>query len=65
MRASSKACLVPPVQRHDPYKAFNFRVEIEGIARAAFSEVGGLESETAVIDTASVASLAPCASCLG
>jgi phage tail-like protein len=41
---------VPPVQRHDPYKAFNFRVEIEGIARAAFSEVGGLDSETAVIE---------------
>jgi phage tail-like protein len=41
---------VPAAQRHDPYKAFNFRVEIEGIARAAFSEVGGLESETAVIE---------------
>jgi phage tail-like protein len=41
---------VPPAQRHDPYKAFNFRVEIEGIAWAAFSEVGGLESETAVIE---------------
>jgi phage tail-like protein len=36
--------------RHDPYKAFNFRVEIDGIARAAFSEVGGLDSETAVIE---------------
>ena len=41
---------VPPAQRHDPYKAFNFRVEIEGIARAAFSEVGGLESETVVVE---------------
>lgn len=41
---------MPAAQRHDPYKAFNFRVEIEGIARAAFSEVGGLESETAVIE---------------
>ena len=41
---------MPPAQRHDPYKAFNFRVEIDGIARAAFSEVGGLESETAVIE---------------
>lgn len=39
-----------PAQRHDPYKAFNFRVEIDGIARAAFSEVGGLDSETAVIE---------------
>jgi phage tail-like protein len=42
--------VVPAAQRHDPYKAFNFRVEINGIARAAFSEVGGLESETAVIE---------------
>jgi phage tail-like protein len=41
---------VAPAQRHDPYKAFNFRVEIDGIARAAFSEVGGLDSETAVIE---------------
>jgi phage tail-like protein len=41
---------MPSAQRHDPYKAFNFRVEIDGIARAAFSEVGGLESETAVIE---------------
>lgn len=41
---------MPAAQRHDPYKAFNFRVEINGIARAAFSEVGGLESETAVIE---------------
>ena len=39
-----------PPKRDDPYKAFNFRVEIEGIARAAFSEVGGLESETVVIE---------------
>jgi phage tail-like protein len=39
-----------PPQRNDPYKAFNFLVEIDGIARAAFSEVTGLESETAVIE---------------
>src|SRR5215218_4990429 len=39
-----------PPQRNDPYKAFNFLVEIEGVARAAFSEVSGLESETAVIE---------------
>jgi phage tail-like protein len=36
--------------RDDPYKAFNFLVEIDGIAVAAFSEVSGLESETAVIE---------------
>jgi phage tail-like protein len=39
-----------PPQRNDPYKAFNFLVEFEGVARAAFSEVRGLESETAVIE---------------
>jgi phage tail-like protein len=37
-------------QRDDPYRAFNFRVEIDGITVAAFSEVSGLESETAVIE---------------
>lgn len=37
-------------QRNDPYKAFNFLVEIDNIAHAAFSEVSGLESETAVIE---------------
>ena len=39
-----------PPKRDDPYKAFNFLVEIDGIARAAFSEVAGLESETVVIE---------------
>jgi phage tail-like protein len=41
---------MPVAQRDDPYKAFTFLVEIDGIARAAFSEVSGLESETAVIE---------------
>jgi phage tail-like protein len=41
---------VPPPQRDDPYKAFQFLVEIDGVTRAAFSEVSGLESETAVIE---------------
>jgi phage tail-like protein len=39
-----------PPQRDDPYKAFNFLVEIDGITRAAFGEVSGLESETQVIE---------------
>jgi phage tail-like protein len=39
-----------PPQRDDPYKAFNFLVEIDGIARAGFSEVSGLASETDVIE---------------
>ena len=41
---------MPAPQRNDPYKAFNFLVEIDGIAHAVFSEVTGLESETAVIE---------------
>ena len=41
---------MPASQRNDPYKAFNFLVEIDGVAKAAFSEVSGLESETAVIE---------------
>jgi phage tail-like protein len=36
--------------RNDPYGAFNFVVEIEGIAAAGFSECSGLTSETAVIE---------------
>jgi phage tail-like protein len=35
--------------RHDPYKSFNFRVEIDGMT-AAFTEVSGLESEIEAID---------------
>jgi len=35
--------------RSDPYKAYNFRVEIDGMT-AAFVEVSGLESEVEVID---------------
>jgi phage tail-like protein len=41
---------MPAPQRNDPYKNFKFRVEIDGIAQAAFSEVGGLESETTVVE---------------
>ena len=36
--------------RDDPYKAFNFLVEIDGISVAAFCEVSGLASETEVIE---------------
>lgn len=34
----------------DPYKNFNFRVEIDSFAVAGFSECSGLESEVAVIE---------------
>jgi len=36
--------------RDDPYKGFNFLVEIDGITVGAFAEVTGLSSETEVIE---------------
>ncbi|UCC61910.1 MAG: phage tail protein [Anaerolineae bacterium] len=36
--------------RYDPYMAFNFVVEIEGLLVGGFSEVSGLESEITVED---------------
>jgi phage tail-like protein len=36
--------------RDDPFKGFNFLVEIDGITIGAFAEVGGLASETEVIE---------------
>lgn len=40
---------MPSTNRHDPYAGFNFRVEIDGVVAAAFSECCGLSSETEVI----------------
>jgi phage tail-like protein len=37
-------------QRVDPYRNFNFLVELEGIAHASFSECTGLGSTTEVIE---------------
>ena len=36
--------------RNDPYKNFNFRVEIDGIAQAGFVECTGLAMEVEVIE---------------
>ena len=36
--------------RKDPYVNFNFNVEIDGITRAGFHEVGGLDSSIDVIE---------------
>ena len=36
--------------RNDPYAAFNFQVEIEGLIIGGFTEVNGLQVETAVED---------------
>ena len=41
---------MPPAGRVDPYRKFNFIVEIDGSQAAAFAEVSGLESQTAVIE---------------
>src|SRR5256885_16703085 len=37
-------------KRNDPYKSFNFVVEIDGIASAGFTECSGLSSETTIIE---------------
>lgn len=37
-------------KRDDPYQQFNFLVEIDGIARAGFTECSGLTTDTDVID---------------
>jgi phage tail-like protein len=36
--------------RNDPYSAFNFLVEIDGVTVAGFSEASGLDSETDVVE---------------
>lgn len=36
--------------RQDPLRNFRFRVEIDNIARAGFSEISGLDSQIAVVD---------------
>jgi len=36
--------------RTDPYRGFNFLVEIDGITQAGFQECSGLDSQTATID---------------
>jgi phage tail-like protein len=36
--------------RVDPYRGFNFLVEIDGITQAGFQECSGLDSTTAVVE---------------
>ena len=36
--------------RNDPYRAFNFVVEIDGLPRGAFSEVSGLSAEITAVE---------------
>jgi phage tail-like protein len=37
-------------ERRDPYRAFNFQLEIDGIPRGAFSEVAGLTADGDAVD---------------
>jgi phage tail-like protein len=41
---------MPTGTRVDPYRGFNFLVEIDGITQAGFQEVGGLDSSTDAVD---------------
>src|SRR2546421_754790 len=41
---------MPTGQPVDPYRGFNFLVEIDGITQAGFQEVSGLDSSTDTID---------------
>jgi phage tail-like protein len=40
----------PVADRHDPYRNYNFLVEIDGMASASFLSVQGIESITEVIE---------------
>ena len=41
---------MPTDTRNDPFRGFNFRVEIDGLPVAAFSEVSGLTAEGDPVD---------------
>jgi phage tail-like protein len=41
---------MPTAERRDPYRAFNFQLEIEGVPLGAFSECSGLTAEGDAVD---------------
>jgi phage tail-like protein len=41
---------MPPEERMDPYRGFNFRVEIDNVGEAYFSEAGGLTFDVDPVD---------------
>jgi len=41
---------MPTGNRVDPYRGFNFLVELDGITQAGFQEVSGLDASTAAVD---------------
>jgi phage tail-like protein len=45
--------------RRDPYRAFNFRVVVDGVTIGAFSELSGLTAEGDAIDHLKAANLQP------
>src|SRR5919109_441106 len=50
---------MPPAPTHDPFPGFDFVVEIDGIATAAFKEVSGLEGSIDVVEYREGADLSP------
>ncbi len=42
--------MVATGDRNDPYSAFNFIIEIDGVVVGGFAECGGLVTETDVIE---------------
>lgn len=49
-RARRENIEVAAAERNDPYTAFNFLVEIDGMTVGGFSEVSGIESTVDVIE---------------
>ncbi len=41
---------MPNITRIDPYRSFNFRIEIDGLSIASFSEVSGLTADGDSVD---------------
>ena len=41
---------MPTAQRNDPFRAFNFELQIDGIPRGGFSEASGLTAEGDAVD---------------
>src|SRR5580765_7460724 len=50
---------MPTGERRDPFRAFNFQLEIDNIARGAFSECSGLTAEGDAVDYREGTDLAP------
>lgn len=49
-KSPKKVATMSAGSRNDPYGRFNFLVEIDGVGAASFTDVGGLTTETEVIE---------------